>query len=155
MAGVWHKTIILPEFLFAETSEDVLTTAIGHEMAHVARHDFALNLLYELLYLAVSFHPAAWIIRREIERTREMACDELVIRQLMDPGAYARSIMSIAVAMMEVPNNLAINPGNTTKFARPVVFVMRPGNPGRLVRLPFRRHAIAELGGTRKHVAGR
>ena len=104
MTGVWHKTIILPEFLFAETSEDVLTTAIGHEMAHIARHDFALNLLYELLYLAVSFHPAAWIIRREIERTREMACDELVIRQLMDPGAYARSIMSIAVAMVGLPN---------------------------------------------------
>src|SRR5205085_6295832 len=104
MAGVWRKTIILPESLFAETSDDLLATAIGHEMAHIARHDFASNLLYELMYLAVSFHPAAWIIRREIERTREMACDELVTRRLIDPGAYARSIMKIAVAMVELPH---------------------------------------------------
>ena len=91
--------IILPEALLAEPSEDVLTTAIGHEMAHIARRDFACNFLYELLELPVSFHPAAWLIRRGIERTREMACDELVTRRLMDAGAYARSIVSMAAAM--------------------------------------------------------
>lgn len=52
------RAIILPESMLAETSEDVLTTAIGHEMAHIARRDFACNLLYELLQLPVSFHPA-------------------------------------------------------------------------------------------------
>jgi beta-lactamase regulating signal transducer with metallopeptidase domain/cell division septation protein DedD len=102
-AGAWRKTIILPESFFAETSRDVLTTAIGHEMAHLARHDFGLNLLYELLYIPVSFHPAAWMMRRGIGRTREMACDELVTRQLMDAGVYARSIMSIAAGMVELP----------------------------------------------------
>lgn len=96
-------TIILPESLLAETSEDVLTTAIGHEMAHIARRDFACNLLYELLLLPVGFHPAAWPIRRGIERTREMACDELVTQRLMDAGVYARSIMSIAAAMTALP----------------------------------------------------
>ena len=103
MAGVWRKTIILPDSLFAETSEDVLTTAVGHEMAHIARHDFAFNVLYELLYLPVSFHPAAWFIRRGIERTREMACDELVTRELIDAGVYARSLMSIAVGIAGSP----------------------------------------------------
>src|ERR1017187_1306135 len=72
-------------------------------MAHIARRDFACNLLYELLYLPVSFHPAAWLIHREIERTREMACDEMVTHRLMAAGTYARSIMSIATAMMALP----------------------------------------------------
>ena len=97
------RAIILPESLLAESSEDVLTTAIGHEMAHIARRDFACNLLYEVLYLPIGFHPAAWLIQREIERTREMACDELVTHRLMDPGVYARSIMSIANGMMALP----------------------------------------------------
>jgi TonB family protein len=97
------RAIILPEPLLAETSEDVLTTAVGHEMAHIARHDFACNLFYEMLYLAVGFHPAAWLIHREIERTREMACDELVTLRLMDAGVYARSILSIATGMMALP----------------------------------------------------
>jgi TonB family protein len=97
------RAIILPESLLAEPSEDVLTTVAGHEMAHVARRDFACNVLYEVLYLPVSFHPAAWLIHREIERTREMACDEMVTDRLMAAGAYARSIMSIAAAMMALP----------------------------------------------------
>jgi beta-lactamase regulating signal transducer with metallopeptidase domain len=103
MAGAWSKIIVLPNCLLAEQSEDVLTTAIGHEMAHIARHDFALNLLYELLFLPVAFHPAAIVIRRGIERTRELACDELVTRRLIDPSDYARSIMSIAAGITGLP----------------------------------------------------
>lgn len=97
--GALRNTVILPDALLAETSENILTTAIGHEMAHIARHDFALSLLYELLYLPVAFHPAAWIIRRGIERTRELACDELVTRKLLDPAVYAESMIHIAATM--------------------------------------------------------
>ena len=97
------RAIILPQSLLRESSEDVLTTAVGHEMAHIARRDFACNLLYEVLYLPIGFHPAAWPIQREIERTREMACDELVTHRLIDAAVYARSIMSIANGMMALP----------------------------------------------------
>ena len=97
------RAIVLPESLLAEQSVDVLTTAIGHEMAHIARRDFACNLLYEMVQLPISFHPAAWLIHREIERTREMACDELVTQRLMDARVYARSILSIATGMMTLP----------------------------------------------------
>src|SRR5262249_20880119 len=40
--GEFRKTIVLPDSVVAESSEEVLTTAIGHEMAHLSRHDFAL-----------------------------------------------------------------------------------------------------------------
>ncbi len=93
-----HRAIILPGAMFAESREDVLATAIGHEMAHIARHDFPLKLLYELLYLPLSFHPAAMFIQRAIENSREMACDELVTRRLLDPTVYARSLVTIARA---------------------------------------------------------
>jgi len=93
------NAIILPESMLSETAEDLLTTAIGHEMAHIARRDFSLNLVYELLYLPISFHPAAWVIHRAIQHTREIACDELVTQRLIQPGAYARSIMTIAAGM--------------------------------------------------------
>jgi beta-lactamase regulating signal transducer with metallopeptidase domain/cell division septation protein DedD len=103
-AGAWRKTIILPDALLAETSTDVLSTAIGHEMAHIARHDFPLNLLYELLLLPISFHPAAWILRRSIARTREMACDELVTDKLLDADVYAESMLAIAATMTSLPH---------------------------------------------------
>ena len=103
-AGLWHKVVLLPDALFAEESEDVLTTAIGHELAHLARTDLALSLLYEVLYVPVSFHPAAWLIHGRIEQTREMACDELVTSKVIDAGAYARSIVNIATTMTGLNN---------------------------------------------------
>ncbi len=74
-------------------------TAISHEMAHVARCDFALNLLYEAACVPVAFHPAVWWTRREIARTREMACDEMVVARVLEPAAYAQSILDIASRM--------------------------------------------------------
>ena len=114
-AGAIRPAVILPASMLAETSEDVLITATGHEMAHIARHDFATNILYQLLYLPISFHPAAMWIHREIDRTREMACDELVTARLLEPRAYAQSIMSIASGMCAAPGpgySLGIFDGN-------------------------------------------
>jgi tetratricopeptide (TPR) repeat protein len=99
--GFWRKVIILPEILLRSTNEEELTTAIGHEMAHLARHDFALKVLYQLLYLPICFNPASWIILRKIEETREMACDELVTDRVLDPCVYARSLVSFAAAAIK------------------------------------------------------
>jgi beta-lactamase regulating signal transducer with metallopeptidase domain len=92
------RLVILPESM-ADAPEEVLATAIGHEMAHIARHDFTLNLVYELMYLPLSFQPAAFWLRREIDRTRELACDELVTERLLEPRSYAQSMMTIAATM--------------------------------------------------------
>jgi beta-lactamase regulating signal transducer with metallopeptidase domain len=109
MTGIVRRSIILPRALLAESSEDVLLTAIGHEMAHIARRDFGWNALCEALCLPLAFHPACWWLRREIGRTREMACDELVTRKLIDAGSYARSIVAIAAAAQApAPANYAL-----------------------------------------------
>ena len=97
-AGFLRKLIILPATLLSSSSEEELTTAIGHEMAHLARNDFALNILYRLLYLPIAFHPASWLLSRSIEETREMACDEFVTSKVLAPGVYARSLVSFAAA---------------------------------------------------------
>ena len=94
-AGVFNPLIILPEQLLSEADEEVLLSAIGHELVHVARRDYLLNLVYELIYLPVSFHPAAAVLRRRIKQTRELCCDELVAKKLLAPEVYARSLVRL------------------------------------------------------------
>ena len=94
--GLAQPVIILPEALLREGNNDLLTSAIGHEFIHVARNDYLLNFVYELLYLPLSFHPAAALLRRRIKQTRELSCDELVAARLLKAEVYARSLLRLA-----------------------------------------------------------
>jgi beta-lactamase regulating signal transducer with metallopeptidase domain/uncharacterized membrane protein YkoI len=95
-AGSFNPLIILPERLLMETDRAVLTAAIGHELAHVLRRDYLLNLIYELISLPLSFHPATALVKRRIRETRELRCDELVTERLLDAAVYARSLVHLA-----------------------------------------------------------
>lgn len=106
-AGVIRPLIILPAPLFEETNEDVLVSGIAHELVHVARYDYLANLVYEFLYLPLSFHPAAWSIRHRIRQTRELCCDEWVASKLLRADVYARSLVRLIGATPLVPRMAA------------------------------------------------
>jgi len=94
--GLFDPVIILPESLLREGNVELLTSAIGHEFIHVARRDYLLNLIYELLFVPVSFHPAAALLRRRVRETRELCCDELVAERILNAEVYARSLVRLA-----------------------------------------------------------
>jgi len=93
--GVFRRIIILPQRFVTEINHDVLRSAIGHELVHVARRDYLTNLIYEFIYVPLSFHPAAALARRRIKHTRELSCDETVAAKLIKPEIYARSLISL------------------------------------------------------------
>ena len=94
--GLARPVIILPESLLHEGNLELLTSAIGHEFIHVARRDYLLNLVYEFLFVPISFHPAAALLRRRVKQTRELCCDELVAERILNAEAYARSLVRLA-----------------------------------------------------------
>jgi beta-lactamase regulating signal transducer with metallopeptidase domain len=94
--GLFHPVIILPESLLREGDIELLASAIGHEFVHVARKDYLLNLIYELLFIPISFHPAAALLRRRVRETRELCCDELVAERILNAEVYARSLVKLA-----------------------------------------------------------
>ncbi|MGH9971857.1 MAG: M56 family metallopeptidase [Pyrinomonadaceae bacterium] len=96
--------VILPDSFYQELSQEpwdeTIYSVLGHEMAHIARRDFAFNLIYEFLLLPISFHPLTKFIKRQIDRTRELACDEMVTDRLLEPGAHARSLVRVARSLI-------------------------------------------------------
>ena len=91
--GSQRPLILLPTAFCAGADEPKLLSVIGHEMAHVARRDFLSNFICELVSLPIAFHPLTFVIKRQIDRTRELACDELVTSHVLAPRVYARSLL--------------------------------------------------------------
>jgi HEAT repeat protein/beta-lactamase regulating signal transducer with metallopeptidase domain len=91
--GARRPLIVLPSAYCSTDDEAKLLSVVGHEMAHVARRDFLTNLVCEFIALPISFHPLTYLLKREIDRTRELACDELVTQRVLAPKVYARSLL--------------------------------------------------------------
>ncbi|HEX7332637.1 MAG TPA: M56 family metallopeptidase [Pyrinomonadaceae bacterium] len=91
--GTVRPLIVLPTAFCSDADDAKLLSVIGHEMAHVKRRDFLTNLLCELIALPIWFHPLTFLIKRQIDRTRELACDELVTTHVLAPKVYARSLL--------------------------------------------------------------
>jgi len=103
--GALRPLIVLPETFCTSTDEAKLLSVIGHEMAHVKRRDFLSNLICELVALPISFHPLTFLIKRQIDRARELACDELVTTHVLAPNLYARSLLWAANVSREYPSD--------------------------------------------------
>lgn len=94
--GSINPSIVAPENFFETTPEPEASAALGHEMAHIARRDFLLNYICELVWLPVSFHPLTTLAKRRLSASRESACDELVVERIMNASEYASSLVSMA-----------------------------------------------------------
>ncbi|MGA8109255.1 MAG: M56 family metallopeptidase [Acidobacteriaceae bacterium] len=97
----WRRPLILvaPHFVERCSGDDFLS-AMGHELAHIERRDYAKNLFCEAAGLAVAFHPVMRLVKARIAQTREMICDELAVERLVEARTYRRSLVRLAQQMI-------------------------------------------------------
>ena len=94
MVGAFKPVILIPEGVALEG--DDLRAALLHELAHVLRHDYAINLACEVLTLPVSWHPALMALKAGVRRSRELACDAMAAQAMASQKTYARCLVSLA-----------------------------------------------------------
>ena len=94
-AGLWRPTVILPVD-WQDWSDDALSVAIGHELAHGTRHDVAWQLVARVACAIYWFHPLAYLATWRMRIEREAACDDVVLAAGQQPAAYARVLLDLA-----------------------------------------------------------
>ena len=67
-----------------------------HELAHVERRDFAVNLLQRVVLVVLWFQPAAWALYHSLSREREACCDQLAVTRGASAPALARALVRLA-----------------------------------------------------------
>lgn len=93
----WIDTIILLPFsIVSNLPETSIKFILLHEIAHIIRHDFIVQIFIELAHRILYFNPMSYILYREINLQRELACDEWVIRQTNNTIDYSKTLYQIA-----------------------------------------------------------
>lgn len=96
--GVWKPILLLP----AESgcwSEGTLCAALRHELAHIRHLDAAARALASFVTALYWPNPLAWMAARAWSLQQELAADDLVLGQALDPAAYARQLLDAARAL--------------------------------------------------------
>lgn len=94
--GYRHPAIILPQRLIENLTPTEIENVVLHEAGHLARRDDWHGLLERFLRALFAIQPALWWIGREIEREREIACDDWVVAQLGATKPYAAALARVA-----------------------------------------------------------
>ena len=90
--------ILLPPATLLGVPPEQLQALLAHELAHVRRHDYLVNVLQMLAETLLFHHPAVWWASRRIRIERELCCDDIAVEACGDPIVYAHALSSVARA---------------------------------------------------------
>jgi len=93
----WLKPVILmPQQLFNSLTETEIYSILAHELAHIRREDFIVNLLQTFLCNLFFFHPGIWWMSNRIDDEREHCCDDLAIAATGHATSYAKTLINVS-----------------------------------------------------------
>lgn len=93
--GCWRHCILLPDSA-RRWDESRIWMVLAHEMAHIRRADVAMSVLCQVALALVWFNPLAWVVFRQAEREREIACDDQVLLRGGCAADYAECLLSVS-----------------------------------------------------------
>lgn len=94
-AGWWRPVVLVPAALITGMPPDLLEALLAHEMGHVRRFDYLVNLGQNVVETLLFYHPAVWWISARIRAEREQIADDLAASYLGEPRRLARALSEL------------------------------------------------------------
>ncbi len=95
MVGYFKPVILLPFTLSTYLSAEEIEAIVRHELAHIKRNDYLVNLCQQLIAVLLFFNPCAQLINRIINEERENCCDDEVVGTTSNPLIYAKALLKL------------------------------------------------------------
>jgi Zn-dependent protease with chaperone function len=92
----WLRPVILaPVGVLCGLAPEQVEALLAHELAHVLRHDYLVNVLQGIAESLLFYHPAVWWISNQVRAEREHCCDDLAVAASGDVLVYARALAQL------------------------------------------------------------
>ncbi|MCC3157241.1 M48 family metalloprotease [Hymenobacter sp. 15J16-1T3B] len=101
VVGHLKPLILLPMGAVAGLAPAQLEAILAHELAHVVRRDYLINLLQSVAEILLFYHPAVWFLTATLRSERENCCDDVAASLCGDPLVLARALAALAELGLE------------------------------------------------------
>ena len=95
VVGYFRPVVLLPLCVVTGLPAVQLEAILAHELAHIRRHDYLVNLLQMLVETIFFYHPAVWWLSRQIRNERENCCDDVAVAAVDSRADYGRALLAI------------------------------------------------------------
>jgi TonB family protein len=140
--GMLRPRVLLPADA-REWSADRVHVVLSHELAHIRRHDWFVQMAAEMLRTVLWFNPLIWIACTRLRRESEQACDDAVLEKGVPAREYASHLLDLARKLRrpQSPWLTAMPMAHSSTLERRIAAMLNP----RLDRQALSRRAIAAI----------
>lgn len=140
VVGWLRPVVFLPPALALGLTVEQLEAILAHELAHIRRHDYLVNVFQMAVETLMFFNPAVWWISGRIRHERELCCDDVAIGACGDAVGYARALTQLEKLRMTPQPAVGSTGGSLTYRVRRII-----GQPGTGWRIPSRIPALLTM----------
>jgi uncharacterized protein (TIGR03435 family) len=95
VVGWLRPVVLVPVGALGGLPAEHLEALLLHELAHIRRHDYLVNILQSVAEALLFYHPAVWWVSVHIRAERELCCDDVVVSASGDAFTYARALAQL------------------------------------------------------------
>ena len=93
--GMLRPVILIPLGMLAGLPAAQVEAVLLHELAHIRRHDYLVNLAQSVIEGLLFYHPAVWWISHRIRAEREFCCDDMVVAATNDATSFVEALNTL------------------------------------------------------------
>ncbi|MHA6249483.1 M56 family metallopeptidase [Pontibacter sp. CAU 1760] len=106
--GIAKPVILLPIGAVTGLRPEQVEAVLAHELAHILRKDYLVNLLQTAIDTLFFYHPAMWWVSGVMRAERENCCDDMAIALCGDTLTYARTLAQLAEMRLPAAPSLVV-----------------------------------------------
>lgn len=107
--GILRPMVLVPASLFARMPVEMLEALLAHELAHIRRYDYLVNLLQRATEALLFHHPVVWWLSNRIRHEREQAADSLAAAVTGEPRRLALALFELDRLALESTASPTLN----------------------------------------------
>lgn len=106
--GYAKPMILFPLGILMSLPPDQVEAILLHELSHIKRHDYLVNIAQSFIEIILFFNPFVWILSTMIREERENCCDDYVLSAGSSRIGYVKALANLGAASLKQPPQIAL-----------------------------------------------